>query len=235
MSLALSLENHSSGYKAAIMDHCRSLLPSNTMTTFNHSFSPYESSSIIAHSNVAPEQLTGVRRTRKELFVDGDDLTPVPIHEPPRVHLSPALDPHRSLVVGAVANLLEESGQVDPMDVWRTYTKRSEDDKNGRTPLTCIWPVGHNDECGYGATPKLMRRHVQTTHMHIKRYRCDICDQAFSQGALLHSHKASKHAQIRPYKCPFEGCQKSYVDCPTLLRHKKINHNYVPKPITRYR
>ncbi|KAJ3974557.1 hypothetical protein EV361DRAFT_630280 [Lentinula raphanica] len=149
------------------------------------------------------------------------------------------------------------------MDVWRTYTKRSEDDKNGRTPLTCIWPVGHNDEtiteCGYGATPKLMRRHVQTTHMHIKRYRCDICDQAFSQvrhisctltfkkncldadlylflkGALLHSHKASKHAQIRPYKCPFEGCQKSYVDCPTLLRHKKINHNYVPKPITRYR
>ncbi|KAJ4473762.1 hypothetical protein J3R30DRAFT_719590 [Lentinula aciculospora] len=204
----------------------------------DYSFPAYESPTL-AHLN-APDLV--VRRTRKELFVDND----IAIHSSVldsgqylQVNPDPSFGSRRSLAVGVVATLSEEPGQIDPMDVWRTYTRRSVDDKDGRAPLTCIWPMGHNkekiNECGYGATPKLMRRHVQTTHMHIKRYRCDICDQAFSQGALLHSHKASKHAQIRPYKCPFEGCHKTYVDCPTLLRHKKINHNYIPKPIKRYR
>ncbi|KAE9406605.1 hypothetical protein BT96DRAFT_915300 [Gymnopus androsaceus JB14] len=164
---------------------------------------------------------TAIRRTRKELFADD-----FPFHT--RYNHSTT----------SYNNDIQETSYIDPMDLWRTYTKRSVDDREGRTPLTCTWKLGTDEgfiECGYGATPKLMRRHVQTTHMHIKRYRCEICDQAFSQGALLHSHKASKHSQIRPYKCPFEGCDKTYVDCPTLLRHKKINHNYIPKPITRYR
>ncbi|KAJ3731786.1 hypothetical protein DFJ43DRAFT_363015 [Lentinula guzmanii] len=210
----------------------RRVLEDVIVSSLDHSFFIHETPTT-DQSNFASEQIPGVRRIRKELFVD-NELAPNPHANP-----NPTFGSHRSLAVDAVANLLVESSQIDPMDVWRTYTRRSVDDKNGRAPLTCIWPVGHSEEriteCGYGATPKLMRRHVQTTHMHIKRYRCDICDQAFSQGALLHSHKASKHAQIRPYKCPFEGCHKSYVDCPTLLRHKKINHNYIPKPITRYR
>ncbi|KAJ3923055.1 hypothetical protein F5877DRAFT_74651 [Lentinula edodes] len=150
--------------------------------------------------NDVPEPDMVVRRTRKELFVDNNAAI---CSEPPLDNAqyidsnpNPVFDPHASLGVGTVANIFEAPGQIDPMDVWRTYTKRSADDKNGRAPLTCLWPIRHNEEeiieCGYGATPKLMRRHVQTTHMHIKRYRCDICDQAFSQGALLHSHKASK-------------------------------------------
>lgn len=180
------------------------------------------------------------RRTRKELFADVT-FSGVP-NDSER-----CFSPHtRTMEIqentGSCSLIIPdamESSHVDPMDLWKVYTKRSIDDRDGRAPLTCTWPLGPNAEadieCGYGATPKLMRRHVQTTHMHIKRYRCDICDQAFSQGALLHSHKASKHAQIRPYKCPFEGCDKAYVDSPTLLRHKKLIHNYVPKPITRYR
>ncbi|KIK51486.1 hypothetical protein GYMLUDRAFT_78172 [Collybiopsis luxurians FD-317 M1] len=195
---------------------------------------------------IYPTEPPSIRRTRKELFVDSDRTASSPTMDSEYNPHSPMPMPNdavtyhshpSSLIIGA--DTAEEPSHIDPMDVWRTYTKRSVDDRQGRAPLTCIWKVGSSEEglseCGYGATPKLMRRHVQTTHMHIKRYRCDICDQAFSQGALLHSHKASKHAQIRPYKCPFEGCDKAYVDCPTLLRHKKINHNYIPKPITRYR
>lgn len=187
--------------------------------------------------NQSNAESTAIRRTRKELFADD-----FPFHT--RYNHS-TTSYNNDNTVGSPASLtdtlpdsLEETSYIDPMDLWRTYTKRSVDDREGRTPLTCTWKLGTDEgfiECGYGATPKLMRRHVQTTHMHIKRYRCEICDQAFSQGALLHSHKASKHSQIRPYKCPFEGCDKTYVDCPTLLRHKKINHNYIPKPITRYR
>lgn len=183
---------------------------------------------------------TAIRRTRKELFAD-DDFAYHWHGNHSRSSPNPdsAASSPTSPAIDTVSDALEEANFIDPMDLWRTYTKRSVDDREGRTPLTCTWKLGTATEgfteCGYGATPKLMRRHIQTTHMHIKRYRCEICDQAFSQGALLHSHKASKHAQIRPYKCPFEGCDKTYVDCPTLLRHKKINHNYIPRTITRYR
>lgn len=191
-----------------------------------------------------PPEPMAARRTRKELFADaGLTLSGFHRDSEPCFRLdSRAVDNPANTAGPCSLNIpeaAEESNHIDPMDIWKTYTKRSVDDRDGRAPLSCTWSLGRTAEgdieCGYGATPKLMRRHVQTTHMHIKRYRCDVCDQAFSQGALLHSHKASKHAQIRPYKCPFEGCDKAYVDSPTLLRHKKINHNYVPKPITRYR
>jgi len=190
--------------------------------------------------NQSNAESIAVRRTRKELFAD-DDL---PLCERDNRSYT-SYNPHSiagsstSPTVDIASGTLQEANYVDPMDLWRTYTKPSVHDREGRTPLTCTWKSGTSEEgsteCGYGATPKLMRRHIQTTHMHIKRHRCEICDQAFSQGALLQSHKASKHSQIRPYKCPFEGCDKTYVDCPTLLRHKKINHNYIPKTITRYR
>lgn len=126
--------------------------------------------------NDIPEPDLVVRRTRKELFVDNNAAicSELPLDNAQYIdsNPNPVFDPHASLGVGTVANIFEAPGQIDPMDVWRTYTKRSADDKNGRAPLTCLWPIGHNEEeiieCGYGATPKLMRRHVQTTHMHIK-------------------------------------------------------------------
>lgn len=201
-------------------------------TSGNNAHSPGTSN--INQSNA---ESTAIRRTRKELFADDFPFHARYNHSTTSYGTDNTVGSPASLT-DTLPDALEETSYIDPMDLWRTYTKRSVDEREGRTPLTCTWKLGTDEgfiECGYGATPKLMRRHVQTTHMHIKRYRCEICDQAFSQGALLHSHKASKHSQIRPYKCPFEGCDKTYVDCPTLLRHKKINHNYIPKPITRYR
>ncbi|KAF5371036.1 hypothetical protein D9757_010304 [Collybiopsis confluens] len=130
----------------------------------------------IATSVQPPESSSSssVRRIRKELFVDSNRVAAAAqdhCHHP-----MPPLTPTTDVIItpSSASSFSDDSTPIDAMDIWRTYTKRSIDDRQGRAPLTCIWNVGSAAEegqvveCGYGATPKLMRRHVQTTHMHIK-------------------------------------------------------------------
>ncbi|KAK2163485.1 hypothetical protein LSH36_79g11011 [Paralvinella palmiformis] len=60
-----------------------------------------------------------------------------------------------------------------------------------------------------------------------KQYRCDICNETFSQGHCVRRHKLSVHERVR-YFCSF--CNKSYCQKGHLAIHIKSQHGTSVNP-----
>ncbi|KAJ3854698.1 hypothetical protein EV368DRAFT_63060 [Lentinula lateritia] len=93
----------------------------------------------------------------------------------------------------------------------------------------CLW-----ESCDYEADKQRLKRHIENTHLKIRRFSCLYCDQKFGQRTALQVHTATKHTHDTPFKCPFDGCNIAYNDSARLHRHKKQVHNYVPKMLTSF-
>jgi KRAB domain-containing zinc finger protein len=58
-----------------------------------------------------------------------------------------------------------------------------------------------------------------------KKFKCEICDKGFNYSGDLLRHKRT-HNNIKPYKCTFPNCNKSFVQSYALKLHVDV-HNQV--------
>jgi hypothetical protein len=78
------------------------------------------------------------------------------------------------------------------------------------------------EHCSFKTTyPSSLQSHIKSVHEGDKPFRCDICQESFSDKGKLNRHvKLAHEKQI--YSCSF--CEKSYSRKDRLTDHMKKNH-----------
>ncbi|XP_021711076.1 uncharacterized protein LOC5579351 [Aedes aegypti] len=74
--------------------------------------------------------------------------------------------------------------------------------------------------------------HVNIVHKDVKRRSCPHCGRTFNQTGDLTRH-VRIHTGIRPFKCPFDGCEYAFISSGDLHKHVRRHNqmlNPVPKP-----
>ena len=56
---------------------------------------------------------------------------------------------------------------------------------------------------------------------------CTECGKIFSTSANLRNHVLTIHENMRPYKCPYPNCNKSYSIESRLQVHTRIHVNII--------
>ncbi|KAJ8522982.1 hypothetical protein ONZ45_g458 [Pleurotus djamor] len=73
-------------------------------------------------------------------------------------------------------------------EIYARQVKRSD----GSLAYQCLWTSKDGDStkpCMYTSKKQLVKRHVETTHLKVKRFICDICNKAFPQKTSLDIHR----------------------------------------------
>lgn len=65
-----------------------------------------------------------------------------------------------------------------------------------------------------------LKRHVESVHMHLKKYQCNLCSSNFSSKQSLKEHLRI-HSGFMPFKCT--ACDKSFRQASQLSLHKRIH------------
>ena len=63
-----------------------------------------------------------------------------------------------------------------------------------------------------------LKSDLQTTSSTCANY-CELCHHSFSTKGNLKNHISTIHKNIRPFKCPYENCDKSYSNKSRLDVH----------------
>lgn len=63
---------------------------------------------------------------------------------------------------------------------------------------------------------------------HQQQIQCDICSKIFSTNGNLKNHVLAIHENNRPYKCSFNGCNKSYSNKSRLIVHERTHTGIRP-------
>ena len=80
----------------------------------------------------------------------------------------------------------------------------------------CMYP-----EClGEYSTKFNLKRHVESSHMNLKKYQCDVCSSSFSSKQSIKEHLRI-HSGVMPYKCT--ACDKMFRQASQLSLHKRIH------------
>ena len=92
--------------------------------------------------------------------------------------------------------------------------------------LNCVW-----ENCPFTAKhPAKVKLHVETVHLKLRRWKCDLCAKdgvqasevpSFTTKSHLESHIDSIHKRLRPYVC--EICGLSFTRAYNLTTHMKRN------------
>ncbi|KDQ28981.1 hypothetical protein PLEOSDRAFT_1082885 [Pleurotus ostreatus PC15] len=115
-------------------------------------------------------------------------------------------------------------------EIYARQVKRSD----GSLAYQCLWTTKDNDAsvpCLYTSKKQLVKRHVETTHLKVKRFICEICNKAFPQKTSLDIHKHG-HTGDTPHACIY-NCGKAFKDPARRHRHHIEAHGYVPKQFKR--
>lgn len=84
-------------------------------------------------------------------------------------------------------------------------------------------------KCEYEGCGKIYKQnnslihHINSIHLNIKPFKCDICNIKFSLSYTLKRHQ-NTHLNIKPFKCSFENCNAMLSSLSSLKLHEK-NHN----------
>ena len=70
--------------------------------------------------------------------------------------------------------------------------------------------------------PYRLQRHIQIHNPNRPRVQCQFCDRSFTRIDTLENHVKSLHSSERPFKCTFEGCDKSFPLNSALVHHLKV-------------
>ncbi|XP_065080674.1 zinc finger protein ZFP2-like [Ochlerotatus camptorhynchus] len=65
--------------------------------------------------------------------------------------------------------------------------------------------------------------HIRYIHTKEFRFLCEFCDKRCNTRSDLAAHRR-KHTNERPYKCPYEGCEKEYKTNAALINHNRLVH-----------
>ena len=88
-----------------------------------------------------------------------------------------------------------------------------------RRPYECNYP-----ECDKTFTTRFsLSRHIHT-HASAKQFICVICYKKFSLGQYLKEHTYI-HTGQKPFKCPQEGCTRTFRQAGKLSLHKRLHKN----------
>ncbi|CAG2110911.1 unnamed protein product, partial [Medioppia subpectinata] len=85
-------------------------------------------------------------------------------------------------------------------------------------PFVCSW-VGCDSAF---RTNQFLSNHMQS-HLQLRQYACDECDQRFNLKRGLEAHKNTVHSTARPYTCDWPACEATYKDLNMLKRHKETH------------
>ncbi|OMJ95552.1 hypothetical protein SteCoe_961 [Stentor coeruleus] len=95
----------------------------------------------------------------------------------------------------------------------KAYNKQAETSMNiyccMYTDCTCEYSTKFN-----------LKRHVESVHLHIKKYQCNICSGYFSSKQSLKEHRHI-HSGAMPFKCSV--CDKFFRQASQLSLHKRIH------------
>lgn len=67
-----------------------------------------------------------------------------------------------------------------------------------------------------------LRRHIESNHSKVKRFRCRICGKYLSSKQNLQEHLYT-HTQAKPYVCREPHCGKTFRQSSQLSNHKKLH------------
>lgn len=98
----------------------------------------------------------------------------------------------------------------------RRHIKLSHSDKSKRRfDFVC-------DLCGFTTFLKMnVKRHIKTTHLKIKQYRCTLCpDKKYTSKLTLDQHLIIKHGQQSDFVC--SSCSRRFPAKSTLTSHLKV-------------
>ncbi|XP_034482118.1 zinc finger protein 470 [Drosophila innubila] len=82
--------------------------------------------------------------------------------------------------------------------------------------------------CGHCFAHSLtLEAHVRKVHEGNKRpFKCDRCDKSYSFMGGLYTHIKELHStQARSYQCDYPGCQRVYISCIAMQKHKRLKHS----------
>lgn len=103
---------------------------------------------------------------------------------------------------------------------------------DGKAQFRCTWirDDTKSGKCEYQGKRQLVQRHIETTHLNIRRYIClwPGCNQRYGQKSAFDVHRRT-HTGERPFKCKKLECQARFNDPAGLLRHMVQEHQYKPK------
>ena len=82
---------------------------------------------------------------------------------------------------------------------------------------------GKNSQCPIcGKLVKGIQMHM-LIHTGERRHKCSYCSKSFTQSGQLKRH-INSHLNIRNYKCPEPGCERTFVDPSSVTKHLVV-HN----------
>lgn len=82
---------------------------------------------------------------------------------------------------------------------------------------------GKSSQCPIcGKLVKGIQMHL-LIHSGERRHKCSYCEKSFTQAGQLKRH-INSHLNIRNYKCPQQGCERTFVDPSSVTKHLVV-HN----------
>ncbi|KAJ6515907.1 hypothetical protein C8R45DRAFT_222879 [Mycena sanguinolenta] len=117
---------------------------------------------------------------------------------------------------------------LEPEKNWEDHVVTIKDEKGAKL-YRCVHPAKKDPTtpCNYTAKKQLVKRHVETTHLEIKLFVCDICRRKFSQKIGRDVHR-STHTGEKPHKCQYPPCDKIFSDPARRFKHHADVHGRKP-------
>ncbi|XP_037033364.1 zinc finger protein 816-like [Bradysia coprophila] len=75
------------------------------------------------------------------------------------------------------------------------------------------------------STKQSLKLHNQSVHMHLRPFKCELCQRSFADKYTLTTHTRI-HSGSRPYACPY--CEKNFVQHSALTKHKRVHTKEKP-------
>lgn len=67
-----------------------------------------------------------------------------------------------------------------------------------------------------------LKSHQDTFHQIAKQFQCLVCKTSFAKKCVLKNH-VKIHIGIKPFKCPYPGCGKSFVEKGNMKSHFRVH------------